>query len=205
MSPNRGGSKHRPRRRFGQHFLTDLGVVDRLVRSIRPDANRPLVEIGPGLGVLTCKLIDRVPELDVVEIDRDLARELPARLGHPAGLRVHETDALKLDFDSLRSDSRKLRIVGNLPYNISSPLLFHLLDQREAIEDMVFMLQSEVVDRMVAAPGSRDYGRLSVMLGLWCSAQKLFEVPREAFSPPPKVRSAVVQLSIPLPSGDAGR
>jgi len=185
---------HRPRKRFGQHFLHDRGVTNRILAAIDPRPGDRVVEIGPGLGVLTCPLLQRVGELDVVEIDRDLAPELQHRCGEGGELRVHQADALTFDFASLAGGPRKLRVVGNLPYNISTPLLFHLLKALEWIRDMHFMLQQEVVERITASPGGKDYGRLSVMLQFHCEAEYLFHVGRGAFSPPPRVESAVLRL-----------
>jgi 16S rRNA (adenine1518-N6/adenine1519-N6)-dimethyltransferase len=184
---------HRPRKRFGQNFLHDERVVDRIVAAIAPARTDRLVEIGPGLGALTAPLLQRVDRLDVVELDRDLAAALPERLGRPPGLVVHQGDALDFDFAALAGD-RRLRVVGNLPYNISTPLLFHLLDQADAIADMHFMLQREVVDRLTAGPGTRQRGRLGVMAGARATVQPLLRVPAGAFRPAPKVESAVVRL-----------
>ena len=198
-----------PKKRFGQHFLHDRGIVQRILDAFDPQPDETLVEIGPGPGALTRPLLERCALLHVVELDRDLAarlradfdRSLPARstspvpgLVPPGQLVVHEADALKFDFCSLVPEGGRLRIVGNLPYNISTPLLFHLLEQRHCIGDMLFMLQKEVVDRMVAAPGGKDYGRLSVMLQWQLRVEKLFDVPPGAFTPPPKVDSSVVRL-----------
>ncbi len=191
---------HRPRKRFGQHFLQDLQVLDRIVAVIAPRPDQDLVEIGPGEGALTARLIERCDRLEVIELDRDLAASLDARLGEPPGLTIHQADALAVDFTAL-ARGRTLRVVGNLPYNISTPLLFHLFEHSAVIGDMHFLLQKEVVDRLVAAPGSKQYGRLSVMTGLRASASLLFEVPPGAFRPPPKVDSAVVRL-VPLPAGE---
>jgi 16S rRNA (adenine1518-N6/adenine1519-N6)-dimethyltransferase len=188
----RSGNPHRPRKRFGQHFLHDPQVVARIVQAIDPKPDDRLVEIGPGHGVLTAQLLQRIPTLTAIEIDRDLAAGLTARFG--SALTLHTADALKVDFTELRGTGAKLRIVGNLPYNISTPLLFHLLEHREAIEDMHFMLQKEVVDRMAAAPGSKIYGRLTVSLAPWVSVEPLFTVGAGAFRPPPKVSSAIVRL-----------
>lgn len=187
---------HRPRKRFGQHFLEDVDAIERIVKAIAPTDAQTLVEIGPGLGALTRVLLDHVDELEVVELDRDLAAKLPARLGHPSGLRVHVADALTFDFSALGTKERSVRVVGNLPYNISTPLLFHLIDLGHGICDMHFMLQAEVVDRLVAGPGSRRYGRLSVMAQLACRVEKLFSLGPHAFRPPPKVNSAVVRLEV---------
>ena len=178
---------HRPRKRFGQHFLVDAGIIRAIVDAIDPQPGQPLVEIGPGLGALTGPLLARAGSLSVVEIDRDLT----ARLRRVAGLTVIEADVLKLDFATLGTG---LRIVGNLPYNISTPILFHLLDTVGLVADQHFMLQREVVQRMAAGPGGKDYGRLSVMLQWRYRIDDLFEVPPEAFDPPPRVHSAVVRM-----------
>jgi 16S rRNA (adenine1518-N6/adenine1519-N6)-dimethyltransferase len=182
--------RHIPRKRFGQHFLTDASVIDGIVQAIAPKPADRLVEIGPGLGALTVPLLARVAHLDVVELDRDLAARL--REQYPESqVSVHQADALAFDFQSLPGP---LRVVGNLPYNISTPLLFHMSESAQHCTDLHFMLQEEVVDRMVAAPGSKVYGRLSVMLQYRFRMEKLFEVPPSAFDPPPKVSSAVVRL-----------
>ena len=182
---------HRPRKRFGQHFLADPGVVDQLVDAIDPQPDDLIVEIGPGPGVLTQRLVDCCRHLHVVELDRDLAARLRSRFAGASGITVHEGDALRFDFAAL---GHELRIVGNLPYNISTPLLFHLLEQRASIADMHFMLQKEVVERMAAAPGSRQYGRLGIMLGCCFATEPLFDVGPSAFEPPPKVTSTVARL-----------
>jgi 16S rRNA (adenine1518-N6/adenine1519-N6)-dimethyltransferase len=187
--------QHRARKRFGQHFLTDENVVAQIVAAINPQPDDHLVEIGPGLGVLTETLLPYVPEMDAVELDRDIIPKLAARCGPLGRLNIHTCDALKFDFASLMKDGHELRIVGNLPYNISTPLMFHLLESRAIIRDMHFMLQKEVVDRLAAIPGTKDYGRLSVMMQYHCRVESLFDVPPDAFSPPPKVNSAVVQLT----------
>src|SRR5690606_22024363 len=185
---------HQARKRFGQHFLVDEAVIDQIVRSIDPQADDVMVEIGPGLSALTAPLLTSLKRLTVVELDRDLAGRL--RASWPAErLSIVEADALTVDFGSLGTS---LRVVGNLPYNISSPLLFHLVEFADAIHDQHFMLQREVVDRMVAQPGAADYGRLSVMLQLRYRMEKLFDVGPEAFDPPPKVVSSVVRM-VPLP------
>jgi 16S rRNA (adenine1518-N6/adenine1519-N6)-dimethyltransferase len=186
---------HQARKRFGQHFLVDDGVIARIVAAIDPRPGEPLVEIGPGLGALTQPLLERAGTLTVVELDRDLA----ARLKRDARLTVIEGDALAYDFAALAAErGAKLRLVGNLPYNISTPLLFHLLEAADAIADQHFMLQKEVVDRMAAAPGGKDYGRLTVMLQWRYHIESLFDVPSAAFEPPPRVQSAVVRL-LPWP------
>ena len=190
-------SAHRPRKRFGQHFLTDPGIIEAIVRSIAPTQADVVVEIGPGKGAITTALLARAGTLHAIELDRDLAASLRARYADKANLYLHEADALRFDFSSL-GDS--LRIVGNLPYNISTPLLFYLLGYRERILDMHFMLQKEVVDRMAATPGSRAYGRLSIMLGCHFEMEALFDVDQSAFDPPPAVTSAIVRL-LPLPAG----
>lgn len=186
----------RARKRFGQNFLVDRGVVERIVAAIAPAARDRIVEIGPGHGALTRPLLDRVDSLDVVEIDRDLAAALAASF--PAQrLRVHLADALSFDFRGLGD---QLRVVGNLPYNISTPLLFHLTRQVDCIRDCHFMLQLEVVERMAAQPGSRTYGRLSVMLQYRFAVERLFRVSAGAFRPTPKVESALVRMT-PLRKG----
>jgi len=189
---------HRPRKRFGQHFLTDPGVIDEIVRSIAPTESDVVVEIGPGKGAITTPLLARAGTLHAIELDRDLAASLRIRFTDGAKFFLHEADALQFDFSSL-GDS--LRIVGNLPYNISTPLLFHLLAHRERILDMHFMLQKEVVDRMAANPGGKSYGRLGIMLGCHLNIESLFDVDRSAFDPPPEVTSSVVRLD-PLPPGE---
>jgi len=198
---------HRPRKRFGQNFLHDRGVIERIVRAIRPQSDQHMVEIGPGLGALTEHLVDAVQRLDVVELDRDLVPRLQERFGDRNHFLIHNADALRFDFAALAQPGEKLRVVGNLPYNISTPLLFHLLEQHSAIRDMHFMLQLEVVDRLAAQPGDDDYGRLSVMIQYHCQVDKLFTVPPGAFTPPPKVYSAIVRLrphdTPPYPARDA--
>ncbi len=182
---------HVPRRRFGQNFLVDRRVIERIVASISPMPQERLVEIGPGQGALTAPLLERVPHLDAVEIDRDLAAALALRFT-PERLTLHLTDALAFDFAALGCS---LRIVGNLPYNISSPLLFRLTDRIECIRDCHFMLQREVVERMAAPPGDKTYGRLSVMMQYWYAVERLFRVAPGSFRPPPQVDSAVVRLT----------
>lgn len=184
---------HTPRKRFGQNFLRDPSVVHRIVLAIAPNADDHLVEIGPGEGVMTEALLPNCRCLDAVEIDRDLAAPLERRYANRP-FKLHRADALRFDFGSL-SEGEKLRVVGNLPYNISTPLLFHLFEQAACIRDMHFMLQKEVVDRLSAEPGESDYGRLGIMAQYYCRADKLFEVYPESFHPPPKVVSAVVRLT----------
>jgi 16S rRNA (adenine1518-N6/adenine1519-N6)-dimethyltransferase len=187
----------RPRKRFGQHFLHDPAVIERIVAAIAPRSGELLVEIGPGPGALTGPLLELADTLDIIEIDRDLAADLRARYADRPQLRVHEGDALSFDYAALaHARGRKLRVVGNLPYNISTPLLFHLLDAGEALIDMHFMLQKEVVDRIVAAPGSKQYGRLGVMLAPRVRATKLMDIGPGAFRPPPQVWSALVRLEM---------
>jgi 16S rRNA (adenine1518-N6/adenine1519-N6)-dimethyltransferase len=184
-------SSHRPRKRFGQHFLHDPRVLARIVEAVSPSSTDFLVEIGPGEGALTAPLLQRAHTLEVIEVDRDLAAGLRAM----PGVTVHEGDALEFDFAQFPAG---MRVVGNLPYNISTPLLFHLARFAERVRDMHFMLQLEVVERMVAAPSTAAYGRLSVALQALFRMQKVFNVSKGAFRPPPKVESAVVRL-VPLP------
>lgn len=188
---------HVARKRFGQNFLVSDGVIRKIVDAIAPRAGDTVVEIGPGLGALTAPLLERLDHLHVVEIDRDLIARLKDRYP-PERLTIHEGDALAFDFGALKGEG-KLKIVGNLPYNISSPLLFHLVRYATQVYDMHFMLQKEVVDRMVAEPGSGDFGRLSVMLQFHYHMERLFIVPPGSFNPPPKVDSAIVRM-IPRPA-----
>ena len=188
--------KHIPRKRFGQHFLTDRGIIEAIVQAIAPQAGQPMVEIGPGLAAMTQPLVERLGHLTVIELDRDLAKQLRA---HPQ-LTVVESDVLKVDFGALaasmtaESNNKKIRVVGNLPYNISTPILFHLLDSVDVIEDQHFMLQKEVIDRMVAAPSTGAYGRLSVMLQWRYAMDNVLFVPPQSFDPPPRVDSAIVRM-----------
>lgn len=186
---------HRARKRFGQHFLHDSGVIERILRAINPQPGEPLVEIGPGLGALTMPLLQRCGQLDVIEIDRDVVPLLRERCAGLGELRIHQADALRFDYTALATGNAPLRLVGNLPYNISTPLLFHLLAASAHIRDMHFMLQKEVVDRLTAVPGSADYGRLTVTVAVRAQAQALFEVGAGAFRPPPRVVSAVVRIT----------
>ena len=185
---------HAPRRRFGQNFLRDETVLRALMGAIAPGPEHLIVEIGPGRGALTQRLAGTCAELHLVEIDRDLVAELRQRYAGDPTVFIHQADALKFDFRSLAADERKLRLVGNLPYNISTPLLFHLFQQQDRVVDMHFMLQREVVGRLTAEPGSSDYGRLTVMSQYFCRSEALFEVSPESFFPQPKVMSAVVRL-----------
>jgi 16S rRNA (adenine1518-N6/adenine1519-N6)-dimethyltransferase len=182
------------RKRFGQHFLHDPGVIRRIIDTVAPAAGERIVEVGPGRGALTWGLLERARRLEVVEIDRDLAQALEADPRAKNGLKVHVENVLDTDFVRLRGAGAPLRVVGNLPYNISTPLLFRLLTQRAAISDMYFMLQKEVVDRMAAQPGTKDYGRLTVMLAAAAEVEALFDVGPGAFQPRPKVWSAIVRL-----------
>lgn len=184
--------KHIPRKRFGQNFLTDGGIIDSIVQAIHPQPGQPMVEIGPGLMALTQPLVERLGKLTVIELDRDLAVRLRLR----PELDVVESDVLKVDFRAIaqRLGVPKLRVAGNLPYNISSPILFHLLEQVDVVQDQHFMLQKEVIDRMVARPATSDYGRLTVMLQWRYAMENVLFVPPESFDPPPKVDSAVVRM-----------
>ena len=182
---------HIPRKRFGQHFLTDKALIEAIVDLIDPQPGETLVEIGPGLGAMTLPLLERHKPLTVIELDRDLA----ARLRKREDIEVIESDVLKVDFKALAATTgARLRVVGNLPYNISTPILFHLLNAVDDVVDQHFMLQKEVVDRMAAAPGRKDYGRLSVMLQWRYDIESVLDVPPEAFDPPPRVDSAIVRM-----------
>lgn len=195
----RGGGLPPPRRRFGQHFLHDPAVIDRIIDALDPLPEDRVVEIGPGRGALTRRLLKRRTggTLDAVEIDHDLAALLRTELGERPGFVLHEVDALELDFAQLaRERGASLRIIGNLPYNISTPLLFHLLAAPQALTDLHIMLQREVAARIAAQPGDPDYGRLSVMLAPWVRAEHLFDVGPGAFQPPPRVWSAVIRLTV---------
>ena len=187
--------KHIARKRFGQHFLTDGAIIDAIVDLIAPQAGEALVEIGPGLGAMTHPLVARCGQLTVIELDRDLAQRLRAQ----PGIEVIEADVLQVDFAALaQTRGQRLRVVGNLPYNISSPILFHLLGVAAQIVDQHFMLQKEVVERMAAGPGTKDYGRLSVMLQWRYDIESVLDVGPESFDPPPRVESAIVRM-LPLP------
>lgn len=190
--------KHIPRKRFGQNFLTDQAVLHDIIQTIAPQEHDVMVEIGPGLAAMTSLLLESLTHLHVVELDRDLVARLEKQFDR-SRLQVHSADALRFDFASIaRPDDRKLRVVGNLPYNISSPLLFHLAGLAPVVQDQHFMLQKEVVERMVADPGSKAFGRLSVMLQWRYHMELMFVVPPDAFDPPPRVDSAIVRM-IPLP------
>ena len=186
---------HTPRKRFGQNFLRDDSVIESIARAIAPVKGDHLVEIGPGEGALTQALICNGCQLDAIELDRDLRTRLLASFSTYPNFILHSADALKFDFASLGTRHHKLRVVGNLPYNISTPLIFRLLDKEKVIADMHFMLQLEVVERLTAKAGTKDRGRLGVMAQFQCHIEKLFEVPPEAFYPPPKVQSAMVRLT----------
>lgn len=185
---------HIPRKRFGQHFLSDQTIIHRIVAAIAPRPQDHLVEIGPGQGALTLPVLKLAKKMDAVELDRDLIQPLQDRCYHAGILTVHESDVLEFDFASLYRNEQKLRVIGNLPYNISTPLIFHLLEYQHIISDMVFMLQKEVALRLAAKVNDTDYGRLSVMVQYYCQVEYLFDVPPTAFYPPPKVDSSIIQL-----------
>ncbi len=197
-APN-SAANHHPRKRFGQHFLHDNNVIQRIVDAIAPQVTDKIVEIGPGQGALTLPLLRKAKRLIAIELDRDLIEPLQVRSGGFGDIEIICADVLNVDFTDLAA-TQKLRLAGNLPYNISTPILFHCLEHSHAIRDMHFMLQKEVVDRMAAEPGGKIYGRLSVMLQLRCRVEPLFPVYPESFHPPPKVDSAVVRL---IPLGEA--
>jgi 16S rRNA (adenine1518-N6/adenine1519-N6)-dimethyltransferase len=200
--------KHQARKRFGQHFLHDQQVIGRIVDAIEPGPHDALIEIGPGLGALTRPLLQRAGRLEVIELDRDVIPHLTAACGQSPALKIHMADVLEVDFRALAGE-RLLRLCGNLPYNISTPLLFHVLQSRSVIRDMTFMLQKEVVLRMAAEPDTGDYGRLTVMLSAYCTSVRLFDVGPGAFRPPPKVDSSIVRVvphaSPPFAILDQGR
>jgi len=187
--------KHTPRKRFGQHFLHDPRVIDNIVEAINPSPGDTLIEIGPGLGALTLPLLDRGCKVVAIDIDRDVLAYLRSLNIDSATLELIESDALKFDFKALSERlQQKLRVIGNLPYNISTPLLFHLFQSSDCLSDMHFMLQKEVIDRMVAAPANKTYGRLSVMVQAKANAESLFDIGPGAFKPPPKVTSSIVRI-----------
>jgi 16S rRNA (adenine1518-N6/adenine1519-N6)-dimethyltransferase len=185
---------HKARKRFGQNFLHDPGVIERIVRAIHPKPDDALVEIGPGLGALTEEMLALNDHLQVVELDRDLIPVLRTKFFNYPDFRIHQADALKFDFGQLVENGKRIRIIGNLPYNISTPLIFHLLGHSGVVEDMHFMLQKEVVQRLAAVPGDNNYGRLGIMAQYFCKVQPLFEVGPDAFKPAPKVDSAIVRM-----------
>lgn len=196
---------HKARKRFGQNFLSDPGIIQRIVSSIAPRTDDNIVEIGPGKGAITALLLEACPKLNVVELDRDLIPILLAQFANYKDFKIHQADALKFDFSELAQE-QALRIVGNLPYNISTPLIFHLLSYHGRVKDMHFMLQKEVVERMAAVPGQKSYGRLGIMVQYYCQVENLFLVPPECFQPKPKVDSAIVRLrpyqELPHPAKD---
>ena len=189
--------QHRARKRFGQNFLSDPGIIQRIIKSINPKPGERLIEIGPGLGALTCPILKTVGEMDVIELDRDIVPKLQMNCGldytTENKLRIHNIDVLKFDFSELQYD-QPLRVIGNLPYNISTPIIFHLVEHSKLIQDMYFMLQKEVVDRLAAKPDTSNYSRLSVMAQYHFKVTPLFLVPPESFQPVPKVDSAIVRL-----------
>ena len=189
------GSPHRARKRFGQNFLVDHGVIQRIASAIRPRPGETIVEIGPGQGALTEPLVASAETLHVIELDRDLVPWLRVRFEKYPGFTLHQADALKFDFASLEGTDKPLRIVGNLPYNISTPLIFHLISFADKVQDMHFMLQKEVVKRLAASPGEKAFGRLSVMVQYYCRVEPLFDVPPGSFDPAPKVDSAIVRIT----------
>jgi 16S rRNA (adenine1518-N6/adenine1519-N6)-dimethyltransferase len=195
---------HKARKRFGQNFLNDPYIIDGIVSAINPQPGENIVEIGPGLGALTEPVAKQVDKLTVVELDRDLAERLRNHADLKEKLTIHEGDAMKFDFNLLVKPNNKLRIFGNLPYNISTPLMFHLFEFHKDVQDMHFMLQKEVVNRLCAGPGSKAYGRLTVMTQYYCKVVPVLEVPPTAFVPPPKVDSAVIRLvpyeTLPFPT-----
>lgn len=198
-------SNHRARKRFGQNFLHDQGIIHRIVMAISPKPGQHIVEIGPGLGALTKEVLPLVGVMDAIELDRDLIPKLEHMAEDVGTLRIHSGDALKFDFSTLIEGEEQLRVFGNLPYNISTPLIFHLCAQGQLIKEMHFMLQKEVVERMAAKPGSRTYGRLSVMTQFRCNVTPLFDVFPESFSPQPKVCSSIVRIQpLKVPPADAG-
>lgn len=201
--------QHRPRKRFGQHFLHDQRIIGKILAAITPKPGDTLVEIGPGLGAITLPLLERCGTLTAIELDRDVIPELEVAAKDRGQLHIIQADALKTRLAPLAPAGRKLRIVGNLPYNISTPLLFHFLEESACIQDMHFMLQKEVVDRMAAGPGGKEYGRLTVMLAAHCKVERLFNIGSGAFRPPPKVESSFVRLTpytvAPFPIADRER
>jgi 16S rRNA (adenine1518-N6/adenine1519-N6)-dimethyltransferase len=194
LKEKRNSKPHKARKRFGQNFLQDQSVIDDIIEAISPQAEQHIVEIGPGQAALTRPLLQSCNHVDVIEIDRDLIPILQDKLAQFEHLTIHEADALKYDYTKLVQANEKLRVIGNLPYNITTPLLFHLVEQSAYIDDMCFMLQREVVERICAQPGTKHYGRLSIMLQHQCDVEMLFIVAAEAFDPVPKVESAIIYL-----------
>lgn len=197
---------HVPRKRFGQHFLNDKAVIERIIQELNPKSNEHLIEIGAGQGALTIPLLKILKVLEIIEIDRDLIPLLQERAARYGELIIHEVDALTFDFASIKQDNRLLHVFGNLPYNISTPLIFHLLEYSKIISDMLFMLQKEVVERLAAVPDNKHYGRLSVMVQYHCKVERLFDVPSSAFYPPPQVQSSIIRMTpyreLPYPALD---
>ncbi len=200
--------EHQARKRFGQNFLVDGNIINQIIRAVAPKQSDNLVEIGPGQGAITLPLLESCSKLNVVEIDHDLVPLLRQKFILHSGLNIHQADALKFDFSQLGSSSQPLRIIGNLPYNISTPLIFHLLSYRNLVTDMHFMLQKEVVERMASGPNRKEYGRLSIMCQYHCLVEPLFPVSPHCFRPAPKVDSAIVRLrphkTVPYPVKDTG-
>ena len=186
---------HQARKRFGQNFLQDLSIIRQILAYARPQPHEHWVEIGPGLGALTQPLLQTGVRLDAVELDRDLVLHLQKQFADCERFNIHSADALQFNFCELARDTEKLRVIGNLPYNISTPLMFHLLENTPVIADMHFMLQKEVVERICAEPGNKQYGRLTVMMQYFCASEHLFDVPPESFNPIPQVMSAIVKLT----------
>jgi 16S rRNA (adenine1518-N6/adenine1519-N6)-dimethyltransferase len=190
--------EHQARKRFGQNFLVDNNIIEKIVSAIAPNSSQNLIEIGPGQGAITGPVLEKCPRLNVIELDRDLIPLLQKKFHQYPELHIHQGDALKTDFSQFYREGKPLRIIGNLPYNISTPLMFHLLSFSGQIRDMYFMLQKEVVTRLAAMPGDKNYGRLSIMVQYYCQVEPLFQVPPTAFRPAPKVESAIVRL-LPYP------
>lgn len=185
---------HIPRKRFGQHFLRDQGIIQRIVAALAPKPHEHLIEIGPGQGAITLPVLKQAKYLEAIELDRDLIPELQERCDHAGRLQIYSSDVLEFNFSEIKKDDRLLRIFGNLPYNISTPLIFHLINYTTIISDMVFMVQKEVAERLAAATDSDHFGRLSVMVQYHWKVELLFNVPATAFHPPPKVESSIVRL-----------
>ncbi len=198
MNRSKTVGEHQARKRFGQNFLVDNNIIEKIVSAIVPTPNQNLIEIGPGQGAITGPVLEKCPRLNVIELDRDLIPLLQKKFHQYPELHIHQGDALKTDFSQFYREGKPLRIIGNLPYNISTPLMFHLLSFSGQIRDMYFMLQKEVVTRLAAVPGDKNYGRLSIMVQYYCQVEPLFQVPPTAFRPAPKVESAIVRL-LPYP------
>ena len=198
MNRSKTVGEHQARKRFGQNFLVDNNIIEKIVSAIAPTPNQNLIEIGPGQGAITGPVLEKCPRLNVIELDRDLIPLLQKKFHQYPELHIHQGDALKTDFSQFYREGKPLRIIGNLPYNISTPLMFHLLSFSGQIRDMYFMLQKEVVTRLAAVPGDKNYGRLSIMVQYYCQVEPLFQIPPTAFRPAPKVESAIVRL-LPYP------